>query len=250
MKDSSVYKVGCSKDADVKCEITYWKSPPGKIVLKDQELHLWRFNLDSSEHELSRLLSLLAPDEMVRANRLLDVQKKNQFIVSRARLRQVLGFYQKVDPYQITFQYNAHGKPELAESLHPLLSFNLSHSGDWGVLAVVSSFAVGIDIEKIESELDYAQLTSRYFDEREKMQLSQYSPLRQRRGFYRLWTQKEAVLKLEGVGFQTKPPPAENVKAERAVRVFPIAPGFICSVATQKACKKINRFNFPALSHC
>ena len=249
MKDSSVYKVGCSKGADVKCEITCWQRPPDKIGLKDQELHLWRFNLDRSEHELDRLRNLLAPDEVVRANRLLDLQKKTQFIVARARLRQILGSYQKTDPRQIKFQYNPHGKPALAESLHSLLSFNLSHSGDWGVLAVVSSLAVGIDIEKIESELNYVQLTDRYFDEREKMQLAQYSSARERRGFYRLWTKKEARLKFEGVGFQAKPVSAENVKKEWPIRSFPIASGFVCSVATQKIYKFIHRFHFPESYH-
>lgn len=245
MKVSSVYNVGCNKGADVKCEISCWRSPPDEIAVKDQELHLWRFNLDCSEREVSNLKSLLAPEEIVRANRLLDLRKKNQFIVARAYLRQILGRYQKITPRQIKFQYNNYGKPALAESIQPLLSFNLSHSEDWGVLAIVKSLAVGVDLEKIELKLDYVQLADRYFDEHEKQQLAQYPLERQRRGFYRLWTQKEARLKLEGSGFQVTPDFSEDRKREWPIRAFPIAPDLICCVATQKIHKFIHRFHSP-----
>ncbi len=249
MKGSNVYKVGCSKGADVTCEITCWRDSPDEIALKDQELHLWRFSLDCSEPEVSRLKNLLAPDEIVRANRLLDLRKTKQFIVARAYLRQILGNYQKITSRQIKFQYNNYGKPALAESIHPVLSFNLSHAGDWGVLAVAKSLAVGIDIEKIESELNYVQLADRYFDEHEKQQLAQYPSERQRRGFYRLWIQKEARLKLEGSGFQVRPVSSEDGKKEWPIRMFPIAPDFICCVATQKINKSIHRFHFPEFDH-
>ncbi|RLB76315.1 MAG: 4'-phosphopantetheinyl transferase, partial [Deltaproteobacteria bacterium] len=125
----------------MKVEITPWQQSPTELHLKDGELHLWRFELNSSKSELDGLRGILAADELIRADRLLDLQKKQQFIVARARLREILGHYQKIKPQEIKFQYNTHGKPDLSESLHSSVSFNLSHSGHWGTLAVVNKFA-------------------------------------------------------------------------------------------------------------
>ena len=226
-------------------EITPWQHPPAELVLKDGELHLWRFELDSSKPELDGLKGLLAADELIRADRLLDLQKKQQFIVARARLREILSHYQKVEPRQIKFQYNPHGKPALAESLHSSVSFNLSHSSHWGALAVVKNFAIGIDLEKIDPEMLFFQLADRYFNADEKLQLAQYPPERQRRGFYRLWTQKEAMLKAEGIGFQTKSSADRYFKTESwYLRLFPIAPDFICSVATTGKIVSIQKLHF------
>ncbi|RLB72460.1 MAG: hypothetical protein DRH07_04510 [Deltaproteobacteria bacterium] len=229
----------------MKPEITPWQYPPSELVLKDGELHLWRFGLDSSKPELDDLRGFLAADEIIRADRLLDLQKKKQFIVARARLREILGHYQKVKPQEIKFQYNTHGKPALSESLHSSVSFNLSHSGHWGTLAVVNEFAVGIDLEQIEAGMVFSQVADRYFNDDEKLQLAQYPPARQRRGFYRLWTQKEAMLKAEGVGFQIKSSADRYFKIKRwYLRSFPIASGFICSVATTGKIVSIQKFHF------
>lgn len=228
----------------MKVEITPWQHPPTELVLKDGELHLWRFELNSSKPELDGLRGLLAADELIRADRLLDLQKKKQFIVARARLREILGHYQKVEPNQIKFQYNNHGKPALSGSHHSSISFNLSHSGHWGALAVVNKFAIGIDLEKIDPDMLFSQLADRYFNDDEKLQLSQYPPERQRRGFYRLWTQKEAMLKLEGVGFQKKSSTDNHFKTKRwSIRFFPVAPDFICSVATVGQIVSIRKFH-------
>ncbi len=229
----------------MKVEITPWQHPPTELVLKEGELHLWRFELNSSKPELDDLRGLLAADELIRADRLFDPQKKKQFIVARARLRKILGYYQKVKSNQIKFQYNKHGKPALAGSLHSSVSFNLSHSGHWGALAVVKNFAIGIDLEKIDPEMLFVQLADRYFNDDEKLQLAQYPPERQRRGFYRLWTQKEAMLKSEGVGFQKKSSADNHFKTERWYpRLFSIAPCFICSVAAKEKFESIRKFHF------
>jgi len=229
----------------VKPEVSCWQRPPLRLVLKDGELHLWRFGLESSKYELDSLKGLLAPEEMVRADRLLDLHKKKQFIVTRTQLRKILGKYQKIEANQIKFQYNPHGKPALDESLHPTVEFNLSHSGHWGVLAVIAKFAIGIDLEKVDTEMLFSQLADRYFNADEKLQLAQYPPERQRRGFYRLWTQKEALLKLDGIGFQAKPSGESFFKMRNLYGSFvSVAPGFVCSVATEGKIESIQKFHY------
>ncbi|MDX2496028.1 MAG: 4'-phosphopantetheinyl transferase superfamily protein [Desulfuromusa sp.] len=232
----------------MKPEITLWRTPPQELNNHVGEVQLWRFHLDCLEHEINSLKNLLSTDETIRADRLLDLQKKQQFIVARGRLRQILGRYQRTAPDKIKFQYNKYGKPSLPESHCSTLSFNLSHSENLAVLAITKEADIGVDIEKLDPDMVFSQIVDRYFDEAEKLQLAQYSNERQGRGFYRIWTKKEAILKLEGVGFQKTSTKGDHFKIKKTyLKVFPIVPGFICSIAIRQKLLSIQRFNFPGL---
>jgi 4'-phosphopantetheinyl transferase len=64
-------------------------------------------------------------------------------------LRQCLAEYVKHTPASLRFGYMMpHGKPFLAE--YPEIAFNLSHAGDYGLLAVTCGRQVGVDIELIQ----------------------------------------------------------------------------------------------------
>lgn len=226
-------------------EITLWQPPPGCLSLPNSELHLWRFKLDTATADIDFPRHILCAEEISRAERLLDRQKKNQFIAARSHLRTILGRYLQIKPNQIQLQYNQNGKPSLSEFHHSSLSFNLSHSGDWAVLAVATKMIVGVDIERIEPEIIFTQLSNLYFNEREKLSLDQYPQLRKRRGFYRLWTQKEAMLKLLGSGFGGSP--AINVAVGTRFKTFPISADYICSVAFDKKIERIKKYHLFAI---
>ena len=176
-------------------------SPPDKITLKTGDIHLWRIPLKLAPGEIAYLKKLLNVEELARADRLLDRAKAQDFIVARARLRQILGRYLDLEPAAIQFEYGAKGKPFLKKNLEPDLSFNLSHAGIWAVLALSKDSEIGIDIEYIDPQLDYEKLATHFFSPPERDRLMQYPPERQRRGFYRIWTEKEALLKCLGTGF-------------------------------------------------
>ena len=93
--------------------------------------------------------------------------------------------------------YNEAGKP-LVEGL----SCNLSHSGDYAVLAEADS-SVGVDIEKMVPYGAWVReaLTAREY---EWMLRGKDESERQER-FYRLWTRKESLVKCEGQGFSLSP---------------------------------------------
>ena len=228
-------------------EITIWQAPLQTLTLGSAELHLWRLNLNCNQHYLAKSKSLLSQDELNRADRLLDPQKSSQFIVSRAGVRTILGQYLATDPQQIFFQYNQSGKPALADSHCSQLSFNLSHSGQWAILAVAHDIEVGVDVEFIDTSLGYRQLSAAYFNGRERESLSRYPAVRQRRGFYRLWTKQEAALKLEGAGF-SRPKCTDLVDpgvSTPFLRNFFLAPGHVAAVASNKTDLAIIRTTFP-----
>lgn len=91
------------------------------------------------------------------------------------------------------FEYGEHGKPRIVG--HADIHFNLSHCRE-AALCVVSDRPVGVDVESIrsfkESLVNYtmsdAEITRIHAAERPEVE------------FIRLWTMKEAVLKLAGTG--------------------------------------------------
>lgn len=177
--------------------LTPWQPPPEKPQLDGQAVHLWRFPLVSQEP----LEALLDEQEKHRARRLRVPSKAQSFITARARLRQILGSYLGLAPESLLFNYGPAGKPALVGQLSEPLAFNLAHCGSWGLCAVSKGVEVGVDIEWIDPQLDYAKLAENFFSTNEIRRLQAGSPQRRRRLFFRIWTRKEAWLKGKGCGF-------------------------------------------------
>ena len=91
------------------------------------------------------------------------------------------------------FEYGEHGKPSLVGLPH--IHFNLSHCRV-AAICVVSDKPVGVDIETIRP---YKESLARYAMNDDELQLINGSALE----FTKLWTQKEAVVKLSGRGITT-----------------------------------------------
>jgi 4'-phosphopantetheinyl transferase len=160
-------------------------------------IDIWTWRLGASATELALLISLLSGDERARASRFFGARDREQFIVGRARLRQILASYLVVPPETIRFGYGKHGKPLL--SRYPgAPSFNLSHSGDVAALAVSGCGAVGIDVEQLRPV--GTEIGRRFFTDNENAILDRLSGRRRLESFLRCWTRKEAILKADGKG--------------------------------------------------
>ena len=86
--------------------------------------------------------------------------------------------------------YGEHGKPFIVG--HPDIHFNISHCRE-AAICVISDKPVGVDIESVR---EYKDSLARYTMNDEELALINGSPLE----FTKLWTMKEAVLKLAGTG--------------------------------------------------
>ena len=93
------------------------------------------------------------------------------------------------------FEYGEHGKPFIVG--HPEIHFNISHCRE-AVLCVVSDKPVGADVESIR---EYNESLVHYTMNDDEQALIYSSP-RPDVAFIRLWTMKEAVLKLSGEGIR------------------------------------------------
>jgi 4'-phosphopantetheinyl transferase len=221
--------------------LTLWEDPPSKILLAKSQVHLWRFRLDLPATDLVALKKLLSRNEQVRAERLLDPVKSNRFVAARGCLRQVLARYLDSSPADVTFAYGAHGKPRLEEASDDDLMFNLSHAGDWGLLVVAQDVDVGVDVEKIDHRLDYEKVAARVFSPDEMAHLEQCHAARRRRGFYRIWTRKEAMLKGQGFGFSA--PEKARQSAGWLIRSFTVGRGCLGAVAVAGHVTQVRRWH-------
>ena len=91
------------------------------------------------------------------------------------------------------FDYNEHGKPSIVG--HPEIYFNLSHCKEAAICAV-SDRMVGVDVESVRSYND--SLVQYTMNDAEIRQIEAAED--QAVAFIRLWTMKEAALKLTGTG--------------------------------------------------
>ena len=222
-------------------QVSCWQAPPQRLSIESGELHLWRISLKVSSPTLLQLKNTLSPDERSRAKRLLAPQKATAFIIARGRLRQILGNYLNLPPAGLQFSYGIKGKPALHADLCSDLSFNLSHSGDWALLAVAVDTAVGVDLEQIDPLIDCREIAAQFFNPQEISIFNNFPERRKRRGFYRLWTSKEARLKRIGFGFSADPA-ADNACPEERTAAFPLAKSYLAAIATSTEIISLQRY--------
>ncbi len=147
------------------------------------------------EFDVPSLQPLLSADEYDRMCRFRQTVDTQRYVLSHVLKRLVLSQYLKVDCSDLLFDVNEFGKPFCTHSFSPY--FNISHSGDWVVLAVSTNGQVGVDIE-FYREVDQSQILKRVCS---ADQFNRYlCSDKPDETFLAYWTQKEAVAKACGKG--------------------------------------------------
>lgn len=223
----------------MKPDISRWQTPPENLQLDPHELHLWRFRIDISATAAGGLRQCLSADEISRAERFIRWQQQITFVTARYGLRRILAGYLQCSPASIVLAYSEQGKPSLNEKHQSDIKFNLSHSGDWATLAVTAGSDVGVDVEGVINRNHLEQLGDYAFDDAEKRLFADYSAARQRRGFYRLWTAKEARLKMIGVGLSD----LRSSCSPGFLHLFPVAKKYLAALAADTDIHKISRYH-------
>jgi 4'-phosphopantetheinyl transferase len=170
-----------------------------------EQIQAWHFRLDddSFARSISEISAagLLSADEIARAARFHFEKDRLRFTRCRGVLRLVLARFLEIPPERIQFFYTAKGKPELSAGQNPKgLNFNVSHSDNMAVIAVGVGPALGVDIEKMRSNVNTNDLAERFFSTRERQALQSLPDAARFQAFYACWTRKEAFLKANGEG--------------------------------------------------
>ena len=160
------------------------------------------FNLqDFSQDEIDNLKQHLPITEINQANRFKQKLDQNRFVIARAKLRIELSKQLGIPTTELSFSKNEFGKPELNITQNSKgLNFNLSHSGDFILIAICEQRAIGIDVEKTSRKIEYLEIAKRFFHPDEYQFLSNCQGEDLKTTFFHIWTCKEAVLKAYGFG--------------------------------------------------
>ena len=133
----------------------------------------------------------LSPEELARAERFRAEGARRSFVAVRGELRRVLGARLGVAAADVALAVDEHGRPWVEGA-----SFNVSHSGAVGLIAVAGAGRrVGVDVEQVRPGMDVGAVAARFFHPDEAAAIAG-----RRDAFFRCWTRKEAVVKALGLG--------------------------------------------------
>lgn len=153
-----------------------------------------------------QLLSLICVDRRNKINKLQIQNKKNISLLAgimiEHKVREYIEKKQGKKIENLGIQYGEHGKPYLPQ--YPNIHFNLTHAGQFVVLAVGDE-PMGIDME--ECKKANMNLAKRCYHKEEyeklrKLKENDWEECSIR--FYQYWTMKESYLKYDGSGI-TRP---------------------------------------------
>lgn len=170
-------------------------------MLPKNHVDIWKIPVECQNLPIQQCRQLLSLDEAERADRFNFERHRRRFIGTRAALRQILARYLGLAPQALTFCYGPKGKPELSRTIETCgIKFNLSHSNEVACLAVARELAVGIDVERINSDFATEEIAERFFSPGEVRCLQLLPPAERVNAFFACWTRKEAYIKALGEG--------------------------------------------------
>lgn len=148
-----------------------------------------------TDFDTGLLEGLLSSEEVLRMRRFRQDADAQRYIVAHALKRYFLSQYLDLAPEVLNFSKNKFGKPFCTQKNAPY--FNISHSGDWVVLAMSLVSGVGVDIE-FPRPGELMPILQRVCSV-EQLEVYQQSntPMET---FLCLWSQKEAISKANGRG--------------------------------------------------
>jgi len=171
------------------------------LPLPEDEVHLWRVDLEAIGADESRWQRVLSSDELTRAARFHFSRDRQRFVASRALLRTILASYLATDPTGLSFSYSKKENPSLGAAYADTgVAFNISHSGGIALLAFTRGREIGVDVEQLRPDSDLEAIARRFFSTREQSQLTALPPEEKVDAFFRCWTRKEAYIKATGDG--------------------------------------------------
>lgn len=156
-------------------------------------------------HEASAL-KFLDAKEMARLRRFRQAKARRQFLLCRAALRMVLCSWLECSNKQLAFATTEHGKPFALVAGYPVpVSFNVSHSGSFGLLAFAAQGRLGVDVEEPSANRDIDIISRAVFTSGEIADLEAVPEEGRLQLFLKFWTLKEALIKALGTGLYLDP---------------------------------------------
>jgi 4'-phosphopantetheinyl transferase len=170
-------------------------------MIEEGELQLWVLSPRELDAAAQSCAGALAPHESDWAAAMPEGLGR-RWRGRRAALRTILSAYLGRPAPDIAIVPGAYGKPRL-DAREGALQFNLSESCGWMLAAFCPDQPVGVDLELGRPDAGAWTVARRYFSEPELAVLEAAERAgRLEAAFFRLWTRKEARLKVWGQGLR------------------------------------------------
>lgn len=163
--------------------------------LGDQDVHLWGVKRGAYNVQKNYSAYFLDDDERSRAQRFRFRDDHDLFVIGRYFTKIMLAYYTDSSPENVKILTDSFGKPTCEVNLY----FNISHSNDQLLLGFSNS-EIGVDIEKIDLEVDVKRIGKRHFSKIEFQKMMNCNDDQRAEAFFEIWTKKEALIKGLGKG--------------------------------------------------
>lgn len=179
--------------------IGVWKYPDALFFLiykcvVDMKIICKKLDYNYIKENEQQLLEKVDSDRRAKVERISAEKERYRCLGAGLLLADVIDKELGIHTSNIKLSYGENGKPSLVG--YEEFNYNLSHSGDMVVIAYGNA-PVGIDIEYLERRNRYNEaVIKRCFTESEQ----KYAISNGDKGFFDIWTMKEAYLKLSGKG--------------------------------------------------
>lgn len=208
----------------VKSRVLLWPARRLPEAIAPAEVHVWAWTFAGPAEPAQADLDILDDRERKRTARFYFGGDRVRYSACRAAMRCILGSYLSKTPRSLAFREAEGGKPELILDASDVpLRFNLSHSKTVALLAVATGTEVGVDVEDIRP-IEHG-LAKRFFSAAELESMAALEGDAWLDAFYRCWTRKEAILKVEGVGMRIPLDSFDvSVRAEEPAALLQVRP--------------------------
>jgi 4'-phosphopantetheinyl transferase len=159
-------------------------------------LEVFCCDLDRLSIPGDEIAASLSPDELRRAERFRFPELARRYLTGRYMLRRVLAAKTGCRARDVRFALGDRGKPRMPGGP----AFNLSDSRSLVLIGLAAGGNLGVDVEHVVASRDLDGISHRYFSTEERSELERLPDAARVRGFYRVWTRKEALIKALGLG--------------------------------------------------
>ena len=153
----------------------------------------YKYNInDMTKEEYDTYFALMSSEKRERVSRFKNIEDKKRSVCAEMLAKRAIAEKCGIKESDIIFDIQDGGKPFCKNAV---IHFSISHSGDYAVCAV-SDAQVGIDIQKIR---EYSRNTAHRVCSESELEIIEKSE-EEATEFIKLWTKKEAVMKMKGIG--------------------------------------------------
>jgi len=172
-----------------------------KLTITTNEIHLWSVDPQTVQQpELFEAYGrLLSAEETAKQQRYRFEKDRHSALITRAFVRDLLSYYADVSPADWKFVKGAKDKPEIIAPPLPL-RFNISHTDNMIICAVMLNDDIGCDVENISRTSDVLGIAKHSFSNIEVSDLLAQPKAQQVSRFFDYWTLKESYIKAWGLG--------------------------------------------------